>query len=155
MTWDHHTWPSQKVSHEMKLSGGGIGPVATLNGLIVTAKSTFTNNNLAPTICAGMCGHFMIWPVRRPVPGRSRTWRRRRAGGLGKDEFRFDLGDGKDRITDFTAGQDVIRILAADSRADLTFVVKGHDVQIDYRSIHILVQDITLAELDQAVNFQF
>ncbi|MEI6099482.1 MAG: hypothetical protein WCS20_14560 [Alphaproteobacteria bacterium] len=77
------------------------------------------------------------------------------SGGLGADEFRFDLGDGWDRITDFTAGEDVIRILAADSRAELTFVVKGDDVRIDYRSIHILVQDITVAELDQAVNFQF
>ena len=76
-------------------------------------------------------------------------------GGAGADVFRFDLGDGFDRITDFNAHEDVIHILAAARKSDLSFTVLGADVQIDYRSIHILVEHVTLAQLDQVVNFQF
>ena len=76
-------------------------------------------------------------------------------GGIGADVFRFDLGDGTDRITDFHAGEDVIQILDASRKSDLTFTVMGDNVQIDYRSIHILVEHITLAQLDQPGNFQF
>ena len=49
----------------------------------------------------------------------------------------------------------VAEILAAARKSDLTFTVLGADVLIDYRSIHILVEHVTLAQLDQVVNFQF
>ena len=76
-------------------------------------------------------------------------------GGAAADVFRFDLGDGIDRISDFTAHEDVIQILAASRTSDLTFTQVGDDVQLDYRSIHILVEHITVAQLDQVANFQF
>ena len=77
------------------------------------------------------------------------------SGGAGADVFIFDLGDGLDRIIGFTARQDVIQILDATRKSDLTFTDMGDDVRIDYRSIHILVEGIELAALDQSINFLF
>ncbi|MBC7739791.1 MAG: hypothetical protein H7245_21860 [Candidatus Saccharibacteria bacterium] len=82
--------------------------------------------------------------------GRDLVW-----GDGGADVFHFDLGDGRDRIGDFKAGQDVIEILAAASLADLTFTQINGNVRVDFRSIHILVDDITVAQLDHAGNFHF
>ena len=76
-------------------------------------------------------------------------------GGSGSDQFIFNLGDGDDHITDFTAGTDVIQILAATRLSDLTFTEVGHDVKVDYRTIHITVEGITLAQLHLDANFQF
>lgn len=76
-------------------------------------------------------------------------------GGTGADVFHFDLGDGFDRITDFSAREDVIQILDATRKSDLTFTQVGNDVQIDYRTIHILVEDHTVAQMNQVINFEF
>ena len=76
-------------------------------------------------------------------------------GGSGADVFHFDLGDGFDRITDFTARMDVIEILDAARKSDLTLTVIGDDVQIDYRTVHILVEGVTLQQIDQTINFHF
>lgn len=75
-------------------------------------------------------------------------------GGAGADVFHFDLGDGRDRITDFTAGQDVIEILDAVRLRDLVLTKVGHDVRVDFQSVHILVEGVTLAELSHGYNFQ-
>ena len=76
-------------------------------------------------------------------------------GGSGGDVFVFNPRDGIDRITDFAEGVDVIRITAASRMGDLQFTRVGADVQIDFRTIHILVEDITIAQLRQIDNFQF
>ena len=76
-------------------------------------------------------------------------------GGGGKDVFVFNLKDGFDRITDFAEGVDVIRIAAASSLGDLQFTRDGKDVHIDFRTIHIVVEDITIAQLRHIENFQF
>ena len=76
-------------------------------------------------------------------------------GGLGRDVFVFNLRDGIDRITDFAEGIDHIRIAAANKLGDLTFTRVGSDVQIDFRTIHILVEDTTIVQLRQIENFHF
>lgn len=76
-------------------------------------------------------------------------------GGTGADVFMFDLGDGSDRIVGFTAGEDVIQILAAAKLSDLTFTQGAQGVTVDYRTIHIFVEDVTIATLNHIENFQF
>lgn len=76
-------------------------------------------------------------------------------GGSGGDVFVFNPRDGIDRITDFAEGVDVIRMTAASRLGELQFTRVGADVQIDFRTIHILVEDITIAQLRQIDNFQF
>lgn len=77
-------------------------------------------------------------------------------GGRGDDIFVFNRGHGDDVITDFTAGDDHIRILnGADNLADLTFETQGADVLVSFADVSILVEDITLAVLQDADNFLF
>jgi Ca2+-binding RTX toxin-like protein len=76
-------------------------------------------------------------------------------GGSGRDVFVFNPGDGIDRITDFAEGIDHIRIESANRLGNLTFTRVGSDVQIDFGTIHILVEDTTIAQLRQIENFQF
>lgn len=77
-------------------------------------------------------------------------------GGRGDDIFVFNRGHGDDVITDFTAGDDHIRILnGADNLADLTFETQGADVLVSFADVSILVEDITLAALQDADNFLF
>lgn len=76
-------------------------------------------------------------------------------GGKGDDTFVFRTGDGLGVITDFDLGSDVIKILPADRRSDLDFSVDGDDVLIGFSSIQIRVEDVTLAQINQADNFAF
>ena len=76
-------------------------------------------------------------------------------GGKGVDTFVFGLGDGSGVITDFEVRTDVIQILDAERRSDLTFTVEGDDLRITYRDIQIVVEDVTLAQINQAANFDF
>ncbi len=53
-------------------------------------------------------------------------------GGGGADKFIFDTGHGVDRISDFTPGEDHIRIRTAGAEfADLTLTAQGDDTAID------------------------
>ncbi|MEC8573166.1 MAG: calcium-binding protein, partial [Pseudomonadota bacterium] len=63
---------------------------------------------------------------------------------------------GNDTITDFSVGQDRIKIgRGADGLDDLTFNTLGDDIQITFADVTILVENTTLAELDNADNFLF
>lgn len=77
-------------------------------------------------------------------------------GGAGRDTFVFTPGDGHDRITDFQLGIDTIAIAdGVSGLADLDFVQDGSDVQISFADVTITVEDITLADLRTAGNFDF
>ncbi len=75
-------------------------------------------------------------------------------GGQG-DAFIFNAGGGLDNIRDFAAGLDVIQISAANGLADLTFTDTGADVRIDFASIHVIVENIEIAQLRLVGNFVF
>ncbi|WP_293572849.1 calcium-binding protein [Phaeobacter sp.] len=80
----------------------------------------------------------------------------RLTGGAYADTFVFNQGYGNDTITDFSAGQDLIEIRSgANGLADLTFTAMGDDVQITFANVTILVENIALADLDNAENFLF
>ncbi|WP_152612815.1 calcium-binding protein [Leisingera sp. ANG-M6] len=77
-------------------------------------------------------------------------------GGTGADVFIFHRGYGNDTIQDFTAGQDHIKIgVGANGMGDLEFQTRGDDVLVSFSNVTILVEDITLAQLQDADNFLF
>lgn len=76
-------------------------------------------------------------------------------GGAQGDAFVFNPGGGIDRVRDFTPGVDLIQISAANALGDLTFTDIGTAVQIDFASIHIIVENIEIAQLRLATNFWF
>ncbi|UWQ38909.1 calcium-binding protein [Leisingera aquaemixtae] len=77
-------------------------------------------------------------------------------GGGRADTFVFHKGQGNDTITDFTAGQDHIQIGRGASRlGQLDFETQGDDVLVSFADVTILVEDISLAQLQDADNFLF
>lgn len=77
-------------------------------------------------------------------------------GGGRADTFVFHKGHGNDTIADFTAGQDHIQIGRGASRLDqLEFGQQGGDVLISFADVTILVENISVAELQNADNFLF
>lgn len=77
-------------------------------------------------------------------------------GGSGADIFRFRKGHGQDRITDFEIGVDHIQIIDGPGRIGrLTFEAEGSDTRVSFGKVEILVEDVSLAALQDADNFQF
>ncbi|UWQ34536.1 calcium-binding protein [Leisingera sp. M527] len=77
-------------------------------------------------------------------------------GGSQADTFVFHKGHGNDTITDFTAGEDHIAIGRGASRlSQLDFESQGDDVLVSFANVTILVEDITVAQLQDADNFLF
>jgi len=77
-------------------------------------------------------------------------------GGSGRDKFVFTRGDGHDRITDFEIGRDTIVIdRGASGISDLEFTRKGADVLVHFADVTILVEDVRVADLKDAANFDF
>lgn len=77
-------------------------------------------------------------------------------GGSGKDTFVFHKNHGGDTIRDFQSGGDVIEIGRGASRLEqLDFSQQQDDVLITFANVTILLEDTTLAEINQAENFLF
>lgn len=77
-------------------------------------------------------------------------------GGSHADTFVFHKGHGNDTITDFTAGEDLIGIGRGASRlSQLEFEQQGDDVLVSFADVTILVEDISVAQLQDADNFLF
>jgi Ca2+-binding RTX toxin-like protein len=74
-------------------------------------------------------------------------------GGGQADTFIFNPRGGLDTIRDFTEGLDLIQIASAKSLSDLTFTDLGDDVQIDFATVHLIVENIEIADLAVAGNF--
>lgn len=76
-------------------------------------------------------------------------------GGGGRDVFLFNQGDGSDKLKDVELGRDKIEIdKGANTMSDLKFKQKGDDVLLRYGDgDKVLVQDVTVAQLDDASNF--
>lgn len=62
-------------------------------------------------------------------------------GGAGADQFLFGKSDGRDVITDFQQGLDLLRFSGASRMRDLTIKQVGDDVKITYGATEVLVED--------------
>lgn len=77
-------------------------------------------------------------------------------GGAGADRFVFHRGHGDDTILDFAIGQDKIVIgRGASWFGQLDFAQQGDDVLVSFSDVTILVENVTLAEIQDADNFLF
>lgn len=76
-------------------------------------------------------------------------------GNGGSDLFVFLKRDGKDTITDFKVGVDEIKVATARDAADFTYTQQGADVLIEFDALDILVQNVTVAEMNDNDNFLF
>lgn len=75
-------------------------------------------------------------------------------GDSGADFFIFRSGHGNDTISDFELGQDKIVIgRGASWFKQLDFAQQGDDVLVSFSDVTILVEDMTLAQLQDADNF--
>ena len=79
------------------------------------------------------------------------------AGGKGADVFIFETGDGKDKITDFGKGGDLLDFSGMFDNFDAAMDAASQSkkgVTIEYDGGSVLLMDVKLADLDEA-DFQF
>ncbi|PJE35786.1 hypothetical protein CVM52_15350 [Pseudooceanicola lipolyticus] len=76
-------------------------------------------------------------------------------GGGGVDRFVFKSSAGADTITDFQIGTDTIKIKGADSLDEITFAPARAKVVLSFEQVQVTVEDVTLADLQDAANFLF
>ena len=72
------------------------------------------------------------------------------SGGAGDDVFNFRLGSGRDTISDYKDGEDLIRIqTGARSFDDLEITDADDDVLITFANVEILILDERKGRLDE------
>lgn len=77
-------------------------------------------------------------------------------GGYGRDVFVFRRNDANDTITDFTLGVDQIQIKSgASSLQELSFEQDGANVIVSFAATEITLQDMTVADIQNADHFLF
>lgn len=77
-------------------------------------------------------------------------------GGAQADRFVFHKGHGQNVITDFEIGVDKIEIGRGASRLNqLTFAKKGDDVKVSFADVEVMVNDVTVKQLNDGDNFVF
>jgi serralysin len=77
-------------------------------------------------------------------------------GDRGADVFLFHKGHGSDTITDFEIGNDVIQIgRGANRLGQLDFQKQGNDVLVTFANVEIMVENVTLGQLQDVDNFLF
>lgn len=76
-------------------------------------------------------------------------------GGADVDTFQFSPGGGRDRIADFVAGVDLIEFTAATSLASITFAKFGAGVLLTVGTAEVVVENTTVAVMNDAANFMF
>ncbi len=67
--------------------------------------------------------------------------------------FVFDGQSGRDRITDFDIGTDILKV--GQALSDLRFVQRGDTVVVSFETTKISVAGVTVADLADAGNFDF
>ena len=77
------------------------------------------------------------------------------AGGADADTFQFSPGGGRDRIADFVAGVDVIEFTAAISMANISITKFGTGVLLKVGTVEVVVENTTVAVMNDADNFLF
>ena len=67
-------------------------------------------------------------------------------GGAGRDKFCINTGTGRDIITDYTSGEDKIKLLSGLTENDLTIKEVGADVRIKYDGDLMAIVQNTVAD---------
>ncbi len=137
------------------VSGIGFFLLHEIQNLIGTAKAdTLTGSEEANRLTGGL-GSDMLSGLDgddQLVGGKGND---SLTGGAGLDTFLFAAGDGSDRITDFTLGEDHLSIAGTRRLADISFAKVGLNVDVSVGTLHILVEDMTVADMRVAANFLF
>ena len=69
-------------------------------------------------------------------------------GGSGRDVFVFEAGDGRDRVTDFTSGEDVLDLSAFGTTfEDIQLRDTKHGVRIDVGDVDIFLVGLTVDDI--------
>lgn len=76
-------------------------------------------------------------------------------GNGGNDRFIFNGSDGTDHLKDFDVGHDKLKFLGASNLNDLGFERSGSDVKVTYGNTVVIVEDTTIAEINDVDNFLF
>jgi Ca2+-binding RTX toxin-like protein len=67
-------------------------------------------------------------------------------GGAGRDKFSINTGTGRDVITDYTSGEDKIKLLGGLTESDLTIRQAGENVKIKYEEDLLVIVQNTIAD---------
>ena len=67
-------------------------------------------------------------------------------GGAGRDKFSINTGTGRDVITDYTSGEDKIKLLGGLTEDDLTIREVGSHVKIQYEEDLLAIVQNTVAD---------
>jgi Ca2+-binding RTX toxin-like protein len=67
-------------------------------------------------------------------------------GGAGRDKFSINTGTGRDVITDYTSGEDKIKLLGGLTESDLTIRQAGENVKIKYEEDLLAIVQNTIAD---------
>ena len=67
-------------------------------------------------------------------------------GGAGRDKFSINTGTGRDVITDYTSGEDKIKLLGGLTESDLTIREVGADMRIKYEGDLMAIVQNTVAD---------
>lgn len=76
-------------------------------------------------------------------------------GGADADTFEFSAGGGRDRVSGFVAGVDAIDFTNAVSMASITFASFGTGVLLTVGTTEVVVENTTVAVMNDAGNFIF
>jgi hypothetical protein len=76
-------------------------------------------------------------------------------GGADADTFQFSPGGGRDRIADFAAGVDLIEFTAATSLANISITKLGTGVLLKVGTAEVVVENTTVAVMNDVDNFLF
>ena len=143
---------------EIDVSGGGVlysGPGTTRSALAGLAGDDFIFGGGGRDYLLGGSGKDQLSGGSSADRLNGGAGRDILTGGSGGDVFVFTRRAGIDHITDFAVGVDVIEIRAANRMRDLTFTKVGLDVEIDFGTIHIVVENVAMSALRDPGNFLF
>ena len=137
------------------LTGAGFFSIIDVENLTGTIRADQLEGNASANILLGAAGADTLLGLAGNDQLNGGAGADVLTGGDGLDTFVFLPTDGIDGITDFVVGQDRIELRAANTLADITFAQVGTDVRLTFGTLRILVEDQTVAAMQDQDNFLF
>jgi Ca2+-binding RTX toxin-like protein len=153
--------PGVAVTISLNLNGawqnapGGIVDLSFFENLIGSALNDQLEGDLAGNSLTGGLGNDSLAGLGGAdllIGGRGND---SLTGGSDADTFQFNAGGGRDRIADFVAGLDLIEFTRATSMASITFAKLGTGVLLTVGMTEVVVENTTVAVMNDAANFLF